>query len=171
MDSTTLLIHATAGASFVLYALALAWWLRRTTATTVLNALWTAAFLLMLIHVLLAFHFTHGWSHRHAFETTRRESGFGEGLYVNDLFMALWTFDVAWWWLRPRRYATRAVWIDRALHLFMLFIAFNATVVFESGAGRMAGAVASALLLGAWLFKRRAGAVGDGSDEPRRELE
>jgi len=113
--------------------------------------LWTWACVTFLVHVGCAFHITHHWSHAHAFEQTRVESGFGEGLYVNYLFMALWTADVLWWWIAPENYALRTSWIDRVFHVFLLFIAFNATVVFERGAVRYAGAIASLILVMRWF--------------------
>jgi hypothetical protein len=104
---------------------------------------WTLGLIIFLIHVLLAFHFYHHWSHADAFERTRQIAGFGEGLYANYLFALLWTADVACWWLRPARYAARSPWIDRGLHGFMLFMVFNSMVVFATGPVRWAG-----LLLG-----------------------
>ncbi|OAI53487.1 hypothetical protein AYO47_04750 [Planctomyces sp. SCGC AG-212-M04] len=112
--------------------------------------LWTWACITFLVHVACAFHFTHHWSHAHAFEQTRRESGYGEGLYVNYFFIVAWTSDVVWWWIAPNAYAHRSPWIDRLLHGFLLFIAFNATVVFEQGAVRIAGLVGSFMLLVRW---------------------
>jgi hypothetical protein len=117
--------------------------------------LWTWACITFLVHVACAFHFTHGWSQAHALEQTRRESGFGEGLYVNYLFMAAWVADVAWWWIAPAHYAMRSSWIDRGLHAFMLFIAFNATVVFETGLVRWAGVAGSLALLVRWILGRQ----------------
>ena len=114
---------------------------------------WTWACVALLLHVACAFHFVHGWSHDHAFEQTRRESGVGEGLWVNYLFMLAWTGDVAWWWISPQSYARRPRGIDRALHGFLVFIAFNATVVFETGAVRWAGLIGSVAL--AMMFCRR----------------
>ena len=46
---------------------------------------------------------------------------------------------MAVWWLRPLWYARRSAWIDRALHGLMLFIVFNATIVYETGFIRWAG--------------------------------
>lgn len=119
--------------------------------------LWTCACLTILVHVACAFHFAHHWSHAHAFEQTRRESGFGEGLYFNYLFMAAWTADVLWWWISPSGYSRRSPWIDRLLHGFLLFIAFNATVVFERGPIQVAGVAVSLLLAMRWFrtFLRR----------------
>ena len=130
-------------------------WRVRTSRGQVTRWLWTWACVTFLVHVACAFHFTHRWSHAHAFEQTRIESGYGEGLYVNYLFVLIWMSDVAWWWFSPDRYARRPRWIDRLLHGFMLFIALNATVVFEPGAIRYAGAIGALFLATRWLRSRR----------------
>lgn len=114
---------------------------------------WTWAWLVYVVHVALAFHYVHHWSHAEAFEHVRKESGFGPGIFVSYLFTALWTVDVAAWWLAPVRYAARPAWIDRSLHGFMLFIVFNGTVVYETGLIRWAAMIAFAVL--AWLYVRR----------------
>jgi hypothetical protein len=113
--------------------------------------LWTAAWAIYLVHVAAAFHIAHGWSHAHAVEATRAQSGVGEGIYVNHLFTLLWTLDVAWWWLRPDSYAVRQPWLDWLLHGFMVFVIFNAAVVFASGLIRwvaLVGFVALGILFG-----------------------
>jgi hypothetical protein len=116
---------------------------------------WTWAVVVFLIHLAMAFHYFHHWSHAHAFAHTRLASGVGEGLYVSYLFTALWMADVAYWWLQPRGYADRPAWVDRALHMFMLLIVFNGTVVFEGGFIRWAGAVIFVALAWAWASTRR----------------
>jgi hypothetical protein len=115
--------------------------------------LWTLGWAAYLVHVALAFQFAFGWSHAAAVEQTRLRSGVGEGIYVSHLFTLLWTADVCWWWLRPHGHATRRRWVSWTLHGFMAFMVFNATVVYEPGAIRWAGAVGF-VLLGA-LFARR----------------
>jgi hypothetical protein len=100
---------------------------------------WSFALACFLVHVAVAFHFYHRWSHADAFERTRRISGMGEGLYLSYLFTVLWTADVLYWWVRPAGYAVRSAWIHRTLHAFMLFIVFNSMVVFETGWIRWAG--------------------------------
>jgi hypothetical protein len=111
---------------------------------------WTWAIASFLVHLAMAFHFYHGWSHAHAFETTRQASGVGEGLYVSYLFTLLWIADALWWYARPESYAARPARIDIALHAFMLFIVFNGMVVFESGAIRWAGVAMFVALAVAW---------------------
>jgi hypothetical protein len=128
--------------------------LRDWTASTRLGNLtrwcWTWGLVSFLVHVVMAFHYYHHWSHAHAFEQTRELSGVGEGLYVSYLFTVLWTADVLFWWLSPLRYAARPAWIDRTLHGFMLFVVFNSMVVFEAGLIRWAGVFMFAVLGIAW---------------------
>ena len=100
---------------------------------------WTWGIVCFLVHLAMAFHYYHHWSHAHAFERTRQVSGTGEGIYISYLFTWLWIGDAAWWWISPRRYAARSVWIDRVLHAFMLVIVFNGMVIFEEGPIRLAG--------------------------------
>jgi hypothetical protein len=102
---------------------------------------WTLAWLTYLVHLAMAFHFAHHWSHAAAMQHTEEVSGVGEGIFVSHLFTLLWTADVVSWWLWPTWYARRPAWIDWVLHGFMLFVVFNGTVVFESGWIRWAGAM------------------------------
>jgi hypothetical protein len=115
---------------------------------------WSLAWLTYVVHVAMAFHFYHGWSHADAIRHTREVSGFGEGIYVSHLFTILWTLDVAWWWLWPDNYASRPLWLGRTLHSFMAFVIFNGTVVYESGPIRWAGAAMFAALGLLWLYSR-----------------
>lgn len=121
---------------------------------------WTWACLCFLIHLAMAFHYFHHWSHANAFEHTRQVSGVGEGVFVSYLFTLLWAADVAAWWLAPNRYATRSAWIDRGLHGFMLFVVFNGTVVYESGAIRWASSLGFVTLIVLWFTLRVRGAGG-----------
>jgi hypothetical protein len=58
------------------------------------------------------------------------------------VFLLVWTADVLLWWINPERYETRPTWLDRGIHGFLFFIAFNGAVVFESGVTRIGGIVA-----------------------------
>lgn len=102
---------------------------------------WTLAWLTYLVHLGMAFHHYHGWSHAHAVEHTRQVSGVGEGIWVSHMFTLVWMLDVAAWWLRPAAYAARPAWVGYVLHGFMAFVIFNATVVYEHGPIRWAGLV------------------------------
>src|SRR5262249_22213252 len=108
-------------------------WLARTGRGRLARCCWSLAWAAFVIHVGMAFHYYHQWSHADAVRHTREVSGFGEGVYISYLFTLLWTADMASWWLRPAWYAQRSPWVDRALHGFMLFMIFNATIVYETG--------------------------------------
>ncbi|MBX3411548.1 MAG: hypothetical protein KF708_02430 [Pirellulales bacterium] len=116
---------------------------------------WTWAIVVFLVHLAMAFHYYHGWSHAHAFERTREVSGVGEGIYISYFFTWCWIIDALWWWCLPARYAARSAWIDRLLHTFMLFIVFNGMVVFETGGIRWAGLVMFVLLAAVWTASHR----------------
>ena len=114
---------------------------------------WTLAWAAYVVHVVLAFHHFHGWSHAHAVEHVRSASGVGEGIYASHLFTLLWTLDVAWWWRNPASYAARPAWVDRGLHGFLLFMIFNATVVYETGFIRWAGLFLTETLARLWVLR------------------
>jgi hypothetical protein len=119
--------------------------------------LWTLAWLTYLVHLGVAFHYYHDWSHERAVAHVREVAGVGEGIWMSHLFTAVWSADVLSWWVRPRRRVFRPRWVDALLHAFMLFITFNATVVYESGWIRYAGLAFFACLgvLGAVAWSRR----------------
>ncbi len=106
---------------------------------------WTAGCLLYLAHVVCAFHFYHAWSHAAAYDETARRTEelfglrSGGGLHLNYLFTLLWAGDVLWWWLAPASHEGRPRAAAWALHGYMAFLAFNATVVFGTGPVRWAG--------------------------------
>ncbi len=127
--------------------------------------LWTAGYLLFLVHVVCAFHFYHDWSHRVAWEATARQTRqftgleWGGGLYANYAFVLVWGADVLWWWRFPSDYLTRHIVIESIVQGFLAFITFNATVVFASEGTRWLGLAAFLLLAGSsirrFIFTRR----------------
>ena len=120
---------------------------------SLLRCCWSLAWLTYLVHLFMAFHFYHHWSHANAVAHTQEVSGFGPGIYFSHLFTCLWTADVALWWLRPTRRAERRPWLSWVLHGFMLGIIFCATVVYEEGLIRYAG-LAFLIGLGALAYAR-----------------
>ncbi|MGQ0637712.1 MAG: hypothetical protein ACT4QC_24305 [Planctomycetaceae bacterium] len=130
------------------------WW-ATTSRGRITRWCWTWGLISFVVHLVMAFHFYHRWSHADAFERTKRISGLGEGLDVSYLFTWLWVLDVLRWWGNAARYAARSAKIEWALHGFMLFIVFNATVVFEHGVIRWAGVVGLTVLAVAWCVSRR----------------
>ncbi len=125
--------------------------------------LWSLTLAAYIVHVLLAFHYYHHWSHADAFARTERVSGFGPGIYISHLFGLLWAVDAAWWWFAPDSYARRSPGIDWLLNSFMAFIIFNGSVVFAEGLVRWASVVMFLLLAGLLLqrlLRRRSGTPG-----------
>jgi hypothetical protein len=131
-------------------------WAAATARGRLARACWTLAWAAYLVHLGMAFHYYHHWSHADAVRHTYERSGFGEGIYVSHLFTLAWTLDVVFWWLRPARYAARPAWVGRLLHGFMAFIIFNGTVVYETGFIRYAGALLFSALGVLWLHRRAA---------------
>jgi hypothetical protein len=103
------------------------------------RVIWTVGFAVYLIHVLLAFHFYHNWSHAAAYQHTARQTAsvvgidWGGGIYFNHLLTIIWAIDVGLAWRetdpasKPRR---RLAIFSRFTHLYFIYIIFNATVVF-----------------------------------------
>jgi hypothetical protein len=108
--------------------------------------------LVFLAHVAAAFHFAHHWSHDAAYvetaQQTRELTGLdsGIGLWLNYLFTLVWLSDAIAWSRGVERYRGRSKAITISLHAFMLFMIFNATVVFETGATRWTGVAATAAI-------------------------
>ncbi len=121
---------------------------------------WTAACLLLWIHVACAFQFQHRWSHTaayaHTASKTREFTGldWGGGLYFNYVMMLVWAGDAAWWWIAPESRRRRPGLVSNAIAGFLAFMAFNATIVFGAGLLRWLAA-ATTLLLGYCAVLRR----------------
>jgi hypothetical protein len=159
----------TVRAAFGLYVAAIAWRLQAGSSpgrrSRTARGLWTLACLAFAAHVALAFHFFHGWSHADAYRQTARQTAeltgveSGLGLYLNYTFLAAWAADVALAWRRGDGGGGGAGRLRRvasaALHAFMAFMWFNATVVFPTGPTRWAGLVAFGLLAAMLLASQR----------------
>jgi hypothetical protein len=106
---------------------------------------WTIGCLTRLVHVAFAFHFYYDWRHDLSVRETARQTAdvvgwnWGGGLYINYAFIAAWVADVFWWWRGLDRYRRRSWPVTAAWHVFMIFMFFNATVVFENGLLRWLG--------------------------------
>ncbi len=133
------------------------------------RGLWTLGLILTVVHVLAVFHFIHGWDHAVAVEHTASKVAemtvawgfppwrFGEGLYFNYVFLALWAFDCgSWWWLGHTGYAARGRWLTAIIFAALAFIVIQATVVFGYGLYRWLGLFGPVVLLawGHWSSRR-----------------
>ncbi|MBN9119480.1 MAG: hypothetical protein J0I06_10035 [Planctomycetes bacterium] len=120
---------------------------------------WAWACSLCLLHVTIAFHLGHAWSHEAAWEHTRRAGGYGYGVYVNYAFALVWLTDAIWLCVAFDSYFTRPRWLHWAIHGFLAFVVFNAAFVFATTGARV-WFIGWALLLAsmAWAarFRRRA---------------
>ena len=146
--------------SMGLYALYLLLSLTQPEQIKVRRGLWTAACLAFLAHFLAAFQFAHAWSHQHALHDTAQQTGelmgweLGEGIYFSYLFLAIWLLDTAWWWLAKYSYSTRPAWLSWLVQGYILFIAANGCIVFESGITRWGGLLIGLFLLAILIAKR-----------------
>lgn len=114
----------------------------------------TVGLLAFWVHVVAAFGVYYAWSHGVALRETARATeevtgrASGTGLWLNYLFTFAWTADVVWWWrVGLLRYRARSWWLAAAWHAFFLFMAINATVIFEDGPVRWLSTVVVVLLV------------------------
>lgn len=122
------------------------------------KAAWTVGCFALLGHVALAFHYYHDWSQDSAYRETARQTAevfrvdWGGGLFINYAMIAAWVIDVSWWWAWPDAYRRRPQILTTIWHGFLIFIFFNATVIFGSGVIRWIGLAVCVGLLLVWLF-------------------
>jgi hypothetical protein len=123
---------------------------------------WTIGCTALLVHFISAFHFYHAWSHASAYLDTARQTAevfainWGGGLFINYAVALLWIGDVAWWWLAGVNSYRRRPWLLTLIwHSFLIFIIFNATVVFKDGPTRWIGLLICLSLCLSWLFINR----------------
>ena len=115
----------------------------------------------MLVHVLLAFHFVHQWSHAAAVADTARQTeallgqAYGQGVWWNYVFTASWLLDALLFVARPESYRSRAKAWGIGLMIFWVFMVFSATVVFEAGVTRWGAVLCFGILaVAAWRRRR-----------------
>jgi hypothetical protein len=123
---------------------------------------WTLGFLFFAGHMVAAFHFHHHWSHDEAYAFTARQTAamtgldWGGGLYANYIFALVWAGDFVWWWRRRGSYESRSWAVEAIVQGYLAFMWFNATIVFGSWTGRVAGFISLlAVLILVVLTRRR----------------
>lgn len=122
---------------------------------TGLRVTWGIGALLLAVHVAVAFHLGHGWSHAHAWEHTRQVGGYGDGIFVNYAFVLVWLADAAWASVAFGSYTTRPRWLHRGVHGFLAFVVLNAAVVFGSWDVRVPFTALLLVVLAAAVFAKR----------------
>jgi hypothetical protein len=127
----------------------------------VARAIWTMGIGLAVIHVVLAFQLIYGWDHEAAVQATVQQAadrfgwGWRGGIYVNYVFLALWSADVCWWWLAPASHVSRSLHIEVTRLALFTFMFLNGAVIFASGIGRVMGVASVGLVLLASLTRTR----------------
>ena len=123
---------------------------------------WTIGCAALVAHFISAFNFYHSWSHQSAYVDTARQTAevfainWGGGLFINYAVAILWTADVVWWWIAGvNSYRRRPWWLTLTWHGFLIFIIFNAMVVFKNGLTRWFGLVICLTLCLSWVFINR----------------
>ena len=123
---------------------------------------WTAGCAALLAHYICAFQFFHAWSHTSAYIDTARQtaevfgSNWGGGIFINYAVAIVWISDVAWWWLAGLNSYRRRPWLLTLIwHSFLIFIIFNATVVFKDGLTRWIGILVTLGLCLSWIVITR----------------
>ena len=122
---------------------------------------WTIGCAALVAHFICAFDFYHGWSHESAYADTARQTAavirvnWGGGLFINYAVALVWFADVVWWWFAGVSAYRRRPWlITLVWHGFLIFIIFNATVVFKDGLTRWVGVLVCLSLLLSWVSIR-----------------
>lgn len=134
-------IRASIDLSLLLWAIAVSFflhldwidWIIRSLSYQLARWIWTLAFVTYLVHMAMAFHYYHGWSHQDAYDRTDRISGFGGGIYVSYLFTLVWLMETMSFWFSINWVMQRPRWVDLLIHGFLAFILFNGSVVYATG--------------------------------------
>ena len=123
---------------------------------------WTTGCAALVAHFICAFNYYHAWSHQSAYVDTARQTAavfkinWGGGLFINYAVAILWFSDVAWWWLAGLSSYRRRPWLLTLIwHSFLIFIIFNATVVFKDGMTRWIGLLVCLTLCLSWILISR----------------
>lgn len=104
--------------------------------------------------------FVHEWSHERALEDTAQQTDellgirVGFGVYFNYLFVSLWLADAFWLLVFPASYFARTPNWNRWIYGYLIFIAINGAIVFESGLIRWVSLVLLVMLLIQWRQSR-----------------
>ena len=126
-----IVIRITAGICVVLYLAACLVWIRRGTKAAATKWLWTAGWLVLVVHTAAAFHFRHDWSPAlaadHVAKRTEEVVGFywAGGIWFNYALLLVWGVDVGLMWADRRS----NVWFW-FVHGFLAMMVISATVVF-----------------------------------------
>jgi hypothetical protein len=117
---------------------------------------WTCACVFLLIHIVCAFRYFHGWSHAAAYRDTARRTveltglDWGGGIFLNYVLAVAWVADVLYWWLAPGKHEQRSSHLTGIWQGFVFFMIFNGAVVFGTGPVRWLGLLICGGLVVLW---------------------
>lgn len=126
---------------------------------------WATGAVTFLVHVGMAFHFAHDWSHSSAFQHVEASSGFGPGLFLSYLFAIVWTVDAIWLVAASGSYHRRSSTLNWGIQAFLTFLFFQATVLYGFWPLDTIAAFVFGLLTIRWV-KSRANRRTDGIASP-----
>ena len=121
--------------------------------------LWSLAGVVLVVHILIAFHFAHGWSHddalRHAARRTVEVTGaeFAAGLYFNYVLLGVWLWLTLRLWRRPAPRVLPLPLSEKILHGIVIFFVYHATAVFGPPFWKLVVGAVAALLSLAWFIQ------------------
>ena len=162
MNSGEFLTHSTIWISIFAYAAGCVVFATARDRDRWVRLAWTIGCAALVAHFISAFQFYHSWSQSSAYHETARQTAavvglnWGGGLFINYAVAILWTSDIAWWWFAGLKSYRRRPWLLTMLwHGFLVFIIFNATVVFKDGLTRWIGLLVCLSLCLSWFFINR----------------
>ena len=162
MRSGELLTRSTIWISIVAYTIGCVVFATARDADRWVRLAWTTGCAALVAHFICAFNYYHAWSQQSAYLETARQTAevfrinWGGGLFINYALASLWTIDVAWWWFAGLSSYRRRPWLVTLLwHSFLIFIIFNATVVFKDGPARWIGLLVCLTLILSWVSINR----------------
>lgn len=162
MNSGEFLTHSTIWISIFAYAVGCLVFATARDRDRWVRLAWTIGCAALVAHFISAFQFYHSWSQSSAYHETARQTAevvginWGGGLFINYAVAILWTSDIAWWWFAGVKSYRRRPWLLTMLwHGFLVFIIFNATVVFKAGLTRWIGLLVCLSLCLSWFFINR----------------
>jgi hypothetical protein len=162
MNSGEFLTHSTIWISIFAYALGCVVFATARDRDRWVRLAWTIGCAALVAHFISAFQFYHSWSQSSAYHETARQTAavvglnWAGGLFINYAVAILWTSDIAWWWFAGLKSYRRRPWLLTMLwHGFLVFIIFNATVVFKDGLTRWIGLLVCLSLCLSWFFINR----------------
>jgi hypothetical protein len=162
MSSGELLTRSTVGIAILAYTAGAAIFATGRRRDQWARLVWTTGCAALLAHFACAFNYYHAWSHASAYSETARQTAavlginWGGGLFINYTVALGWLTDVVWWWFAGLSSYRRRPWLVTLIwHSFLIFIIFNATVVFKDGLTRWVGLLVCLTLCLSWFSINR----------------